>query len=66
MNTKDRARALMMRRHHTIKHRQQTMLYRAGANMGLSANAIDNCSRIQGKLDPAISAACRPSGVAMS
>ena len=66
MNTNDRARALMMRRHHTIKHRQQTLLSRAGASMGLGVNAVDHWSRIQGKLDPSVSNACRPSGVAMS
>ena len=66
MTTNDRARALMMRRHHTIKHRQQTLLCRSTAITSLGDNAIDHYSQIQGKLDPAVSQACSPSGVAMS
>ncbi|MEM1426155.1 MAG: hypothetical protein AAGF75_06335 [Cyanobacteria bacterium P01_H01_bin.130] len=64
--TNDRARALMTRRHQTIKHRQQTLLCRSTAIMSLGNTAVDHYSRIQGKLDPSISQGCSPSGVALS
>ncbi|MBD1936440.1 MULTISPECIES: hypothetical protein [unclassified Microcoleus] len=47
MSTQDQARALMMRHHHQIKNRQQSMLSRAAAEVGLEAD--DYWSNIQGK-----------------
>ena len=34
MSTQDQARALMMRHHHVVKNRQQSMLSRAAAEIG--------------------------------
>lgn len=48
MSTQDQARALMMRHHQMIKNRQQSMLSRAAAEVGLEADA-EYQSRIQGK-----------------
>lgn len=47
MSTQQQARALMMRHHHTIKNRQQSMLERAAAEIGLEAD--DYWTTIQGK-----------------
>lgn len=35
MSTQEQARALMMRHHHLLKNRQQSMLSRAAAEVGL-------------------------------
>lgn len=35
MSTQEQARALMMRHHHLMKNRQQSMLNRAAAEVGL-------------------------------
>lgn len=44
MSTQEQARALMMRHHHIIKNRQQSMLNRTASEVGLDAieNAIDD------------------------
>lgn len=44
MSTQEQARALMMRHHHIVKNRQQSMLNRAAAEVGLDGveNAIDD------------------------
>lgn len=47
MSTQDRARALMMRHHQMVKNRQQSMLSRASAELGLTDGEYQN--RIQGK-----------------
>lgn len=44
MSTQEQARALMMRRHHLIKNRQQSMLNRAAAEVGLEG--VDNSNQI--------------------
>jgi hypothetical protein len=49
MSTQDQARALMTRHSHLIKQRQQALLTRAGAQIGLSANEVGEGTRIQGK-----------------
>ncbi len=49
MSTQQQARALMMRHHHTIKNRQQSMLERAAAEIGVEVDA-DYWTNIQGKL----------------
>jgi hypothetical protein len=46
----DRARALMMRHHHTIKNRQQSMLSRSAEEVGV--DPTDYWSNIQGKPNP--------------
>jgi hypothetical protein len=47
MSTQEQARALMMRHHQMIKNRQQSMLSRAAAEVGLEDAEYQ--SRIQGK-----------------
>ena len=49
MSTQDQARALMMRHHHFIKNRQQSMLGRAAAEVGIEIEDVDYWNRIQGK-----------------
>lgn len=44
MSTQEQARALMMRRHHLIKNRQQSMLNRAAAEVGLEG--ADNSNHV--------------------
>lgn len=46
-HTEDQARALMMRHHHLVKNRQQSMLGRAAAAVGLEGDIV-----AQGKSDP--------------
>ena len=48
MSTQDQARALMMRHSHMVKNRQQSMLARSAAEVGLDAD--DYCTKIQGKV----------------
>lgn len=47
MSTQEQARALMMRHHHIVKNRQQSMLNRTAAEVGLDGveNAIDDRNR---------------------
>ncbi len=47
MDVKNQARALMMRHHNAIKNRQQSMLNRAGAEVGIEPD--NYWSSIQGK-----------------
>ena len=48
MSTQQQARALMMRHHQMIKNRQQSMLERAAAEIGVDV-ANDYWTTIQGK-----------------
>ncbi|RFP58141.1 MAG: hypothetical protein BJG00_011095 [Limnothrix sp. CACIAM 69d] len=50
MSSLDRARALMTQRHHAVKHRHQSLLGRASVTMGLTADAANRLTHIQGKL----------------
>jgi len=52
MSTQEQARALMMRHHHIIKNRQQSMLGRAAVEVGLDVDSVDYWSHIQGKVEP--------------
>lgn len=56
MSTQDQARALMMRHHHAIKNRQQSMLSRTAAEVGLPAEAANYWNHIQGKAHPSFRA----------
>ncbi|HBE59635.1 MAG TPA: hypothetical protein DDW56_19670, partial [Cyanobacteria bacterium UBA11366] len=47
--TQEQARALMMRHHHAIKNRQQSMLERAAGEVGMDIDNADYWTRIQGK-----------------
>lgn len=55
MSTQEQARALMMRHHHVLKNRQQSMLNRAAAEVGVDGGDVV-CNKIQGKLDPSFRA----------
>lgn len=49
MSTQEQARALMMRHHHLIKNREQSMLSRTAAEIGLEG--VDGGNHIQGTRD---------------
>lgn len=49
MSVENQARALMMRHHHLVKNRQQSMLARSGAEVGLTAEELGQGLHIQGK-----------------
>ena len=66
MNTFDRARALMMRHHHLVKNRQQSMLSRSIEGMDLGVDAVHHSSCIQGKIDGAVRTSYDRSGATMS
>lgn len=51
MSTNDQARALLSRHHHMIKNRQQSMLNRAAAEIGIE-DTHDYWNNIQGKPHP--------------
>jgi hypothetical protein len=56
MSTQDQARALMMRHHHMIKNRQQSMLSRTAAEVGMTPDEVgDFWNHIQGKPHPSFS-----------
>ena len=42
MSTQEQARALMMRHHHLLKNRQQSMLNRAATEVGLEGTEHSN------------------------
>ncbi|MGB7427369.1 MAG: hypothetical protein WA933_06115 [Microcoleaceae cyanobacterium] len=48
MSTQDQARALMMRHHHQVKNRQQSLLSRCAEETGIE-NIGESWSGIQGK-----------------
>lgn len=52
MTTQDQARILMMRHHHMVKNRQQSMLGRVAAEVGLPPEASQYWNHIQGKPHP--------------
>ena len=65
MTTQDQARALMVRHHHMIKNRQQTMLTRSMVEAGIPAESLQSRNTIQGK-PYAAQAAYDRSAVALS
>jgi hypothetical protein len=56
MSTQDQARALMMRHHQMIKNREQCLLSRAAAEMGLVGESAQFWNHIQGKPHPSFRA----------
>ncbi|HEY9664599.1 MAG TPA: hypothetical protein V6C65_39665 [Allocoleopsis sp.] len=67
MSTQDQARALMMRHHHVIKNRQQSMLSRTAAEVGMPAEESSHFwNHIQGKPHPSFSKSYDRSGASMS
>ena len=49
MSAEQRSRALMTRHHHMIKNRQQSMLRRTTASMGMPMEEEEHWNTIQGK-----------------
>ena len=64
--TQEQSRALMMRHRHFVKHRQQSLLSRAAADIGLPAEASDHWTHIQGKPSSASRTLYDRSNAAMS
>ena len=64
MSTQDRSRSLMMRHSHMVKNRQQSMLTRAAAEVGIDAG--DYCTKIQGKMRSDFRTSYDRSGSSMS
>ncbi|MBE9211847.1 MAG: hypothetical protein HC836_11485 [Richelia sp. RM2_1_2] len=52
MNTQEKARALMQGHYQTIKNRQQSMLERAGEQIGLPEGMSRYWNPVQGKITP--------------
>ncbi|MEO1373289.1 MAG: hypothetical protein AAFW70_02990 [Cyanobacteria bacterium J06635_10] len=52
MTTQEKARALMQGHYQTIKNRQQSMLGRAGSELGLPLDSSRYWNPIQGKINP--------------
>lgn len=52
MYTQEKARALMQRHYHLVKHRQQSILGRTVQELGMSAEIANYWNPIQGKLNP--------------
>ncbi|TVQ23816.1 MAG: hypothetical protein EA367_02090 [Leptolyngbya sp. DLM2.Bin15] len=52
MSAQDQARALMHRHHHLVKQRQQSLLSRSAAEVGLPSEAASYWGHIQGKAQP--------------
>lgn len=52
VSVQEKARLLTMNHHRTIKNRQQVMLSRSAAEVGLTANVSNYWNHIQGKIHP--------------
>jgi hypothetical protein len=66
MSTQQQARALMMRHHQTIKNRQQSMLNRTAAEIGMEPDSSDYWSNIQGQAHPTFRNTYDRSGASLS
>ncbi len=66
MSTQEQARALMMRHHHLIKNRQQSMLGRTAAEIGLDIDTGEYWNHIQGKPHPSFRASYDRSNASLS
>ena len=66
MDTKNQARALMMRHTKLIRNRQESMLNRAAAEIGLDVDTTQYANSIQGKPSSASRASYDRSNAAMS
>lgn len=66
MSTQEQARALMMRHHHLVKNRQQSMLGRTAAEVGLDIEASECWNETQGKLNPSTRMTYDRSGASLS
>lgn len=66
MNTKQQARALMMRHTQTVKNRQQSMLGRAASEIGMDVTDTDYWTNIKGAPLSSIATAYNRSNVSLS
>ena len=66
MSAQEQARALMMRHHHLVKNREQSMLSRSAMEVGLPAQAANYWNHIQGKPHSSFRKNYDRSGAAMS
>ena len=66
MTTQEKARALMQGHYQTIKNRQQSMLGRAGEEIGQQAEVSRYWNPVQGKINPRAWASCERSNATMS
>ena len=66
MSTQDQARALMVRHHQIIKNRQQSMLTRSAAEVGMPSESTHFWNHIQGKPHSSFSASYDRSGASLS
>lgn len=66
MAASEQARALMNRNHHLIKQRQQSMLGRTNAEIGMPSESLHYWSSIQGKPSADAQRSYRRSGAALS
>lgn len=66
LNLEEKARALTLSQGHSIKKRQQAMLTRVAAEVGLSSDVSNYWNRIQGKVHPTFRASYSRSSVSLS
>lgn len=66
MTTQEKARALMQRHYQIIKNRQQSMLGRAGEELGLPGEIRHYWNPVQGKINPSAWASYDRSNATMS
>ncbi|MFE1746228.1 hypothetical protein [Coleofasciculus sp. H7-2] len=66
MSTQEQARALMMRHHHLIKNRQQSMLGRVAAEVGLDVESSEYWNHIQGQPHPSFRSSYDRSNASLS
>ncbi|BAZ37334.1 hypothetical protein NIES4101_32550 [Calothrix sp. NIES-4101] len=66
MSTQEKARALMQSHYHSVKNRQQSMLERAGQEIGLPGDVSEYWNPVQGKIDPSKRMICDRSNASMS
>lgn len=66
MSTQEQARVLMMKHHRQIKNREQSMLGRIAAEVGIEIDKVDYWNHIQGKPHPSFRKTYDRSHVALS
>ncbi|MGY6529366.1 MAG: hypothetical protein ACXITR_05505 [Cyanobacterium sp.] len=66
MNTENQARRLMMRHHHAVKNRQQSMLGRVATEIGMDINASEYSNGTQGKPNSSFRVSYDRSGASLS
>jgi hypothetical protein len=66
MSAEQQARSLMMRHHHLVKNRQQSMLSRVSAEVGMPPEAAEYWNHIQGQPHPSFIASYDRSGASLS